>query len=318
MWYGHVAGREDSEVALSFSEAGANGWLRIGEHLDHIATRGDGSVREFSEERRLELGGAARPTCASPLQQANLIATRSSAGAHVETGGAQALYTCKIAIETDYQLLQVFSGNLSAEVAYITSLLTWVSYRYEGQIGTRLSFPYVQFYTGSNDPWTSQDSGGNCLDLLTEFRAAWTGNLPAGADLAHFLSGANLGCGAAYIGGLCDPTRNFGVTGNMDGNNQFPIQVGPSNFNFFGCAISSGTTSTRSTRTLTARRSTSALRPATSARARRSSCADPGHADELLLRVPGRVLEHHHLLPSPQRRRHACLGRLGMSAVPVI
>jgi Metallo-peptidase family M12 len=234
VWHGRVAGRADSEVALSFSQAGVHGWLRVGEELEHLVSRGDGRIEEFSEQRRLERGGAVRPGCASVATPAELRSRRAAPSSLVQAGPFEALYTCKIAVETDWQFLQVFGGNLAAEVAYVTSLLTWTSYRFQQQIGTLLTYPYVQFYSTSNDPWVAQDNGGNCLDLLAEFRAAWIGNLPAGADLAHFLSGANLGCGAAYIGGLCDPARNFGVTGNMDGNNQFPIQVGPSNFNFYG------------------------------------------------------------------------------------
>lgn len=234
VWRGRVAGREDSEVALSFSQAGVNGWVRVGEELDHFVSRGDGKIWAFSEEHRLARGGAAGPTCASTASRAGESSFRTASSSVGRMGRYEARYTCSIAVETDWQLFQIFSGNLPAEVAYVTSLLTWVSYRFEQQIGTALTYPYLHFYTNSNDPWHAQDAGGNCLDVLAEFRAAWTGSIPAGAHLAHFLSGANLGCGAAYIGGLCDPTRNFGVTGNMDGQNQFPIQVGPTNFNFFG------------------------------------------------------------------------------------
>jgi hypothetical protein len=234
VWRGHVAGRADSEVALSFSQAGVNGWVRVGEELDHYVARGDGQVWAISEQRRRESGGAAGPTCASIAPDAAIRSAVAAPSSVIRAGPYQPLHACSIAIETDWQLYQIFSGNLPAEAAYVTSLLAWVSYRYEQQIGTVLTYPYVQLYTNSNDPWHAQDTGGNCLDVLVEFRAAWTGNIPTGANLAHFLSGANLGCGAAYIGGLCDPTRDFGVTGNMDGNNHFPIQVGPTNFNFYG------------------------------------------------------------------------------------
>lgn len=234
VWRGHVAGQEGSEVALSFSRAGVNGWVRVGDELDHYATRGDGKVRMFSEEHRRAGGAMAGPTCASTASEADVRSSHTLPRSVIHAVPYQRLRACAIAVETDWQLYQVFGGDLSAEVAYVTSLLTWVSYRFEQQIRTVLTYPYVQFYTDSNDPWHAQDTGGNCIDLLEELQAAWSGSLPAGADLAHFLSGANLGCGAAYIGGLCDPPRNFGVTGNIDGSNLFPIHVGPTNFNFYG------------------------------------------------------------------------------------
>jgi hypothetical protein len=234
VWRGRVAGREDSEVALSFSQAGITGWVRVGAELDHYVSSGGGEIRLFSEEHRRALGGAIAAPCASPDPRVEARSSSSFSLSGVRAVPHPLIFACSVAVETDWQLNQVFGGDLQAEVAYVTSLLSWVSYRYEQQIGTVLTFPHVQFYTSSNDPWHAQDAGGNCLDVLMELRAAWIGNVPAGAELAHFLSGANLGCGAAYIGGLCDPTRNFGVTGNIDGSNQFPIQVGPSNFNFYG------------------------------------------------------------------------------------
>ena len=199
VWLGHVAGRPDSEVALSFSQAGVNGWVRVGEQLEHFVSRGDGKVWAFSEEQRLARGGADRPSCAS-LGSAPAMGAPPSGAIKPFRSVRRPPYTCSIAIETDWQLNQVFGGNLSAEAAYVTSLLSWVSYRFEQQIRTRLVYPYVQFYTQPGDPWNAQDVGGNCLDLIFEFQPAWAGNIPTGADLAHFLSGGNLGCGAAYIG----------------------------------------------------------------------------------------------------------------------
>jgi hypothetical protein len=112
------------------------------------------------------------------------------------------------------------------------TLLGFISDRYETQINTILTFPSVAFYTTANDPWTSQDSGGNCQDVLFELQGAWAGNVPANADLGHLLSGANLGCGVAWLDVLCSSTNNFSVAGNMNANTPFPIAVGPNNWDF--------------------------------------------------------------------------------------
>ncbi|HPF13786.1 MAG TPA: M12 family metallo-peptidase [Planctomycetota bacterium] len=239
VWRGKVMGEDASDVALAFSQQGLNGWVRAHGALHHLMSSGGGSVRLVSEARLLALGAPSGFSCASDGLTDNAAQVRELESSAANTfqanfAGSPPLYGCPIAIETDYQLNQIFGGNLQAETAYIVSLLAWASYRFEEQIGTVLTYPYLQFYTTPNDPWYTQDAGGNCIDLVYEFQAAWLGNIPNGAQLAHFLSGANLGCGAAFIGGLCDLTRNFGVTGNMDGNNVFPIQVGPSNFNFYG------------------------------------------------------------------------------------
>jgi hypothetical protein len=245
VWRGRVADDGDSRVALSFSQAGAHGWVQADGALHHLISRGADEVRIVSDDLLAELVGERGLTCAADelLQDMPEARPRRSAGGKADGGrvgggraGAPSLYVCSVAIETDWQLNQVFGGDLLAETAYVTSLLTWVSYRYEEQVATVLTYPYVQFYTTPNDPWHTPDVGGflSCIDLLYELQAAWGSSVPAGAQLAHFLSGADLGCGAAFIGGLCDVPRNFGVTGNIDGQTQFPIQVSPSNLNFYG------------------------------------------------------------------------------------
>jgi hypothetical protein len=90
----------------------------------------------------------------------------------------------------------------------------------------------VQLYTTPNDPWKAQDNGGNCVDVLYEFQAAWAGNVPAGGEIGHMLSGANLGCGVAWLPGLCGAPWNFSVSGNIDGSVAFPVQVSPANWDF--------------------------------------------------------------------------------------
>ena len=124
----------------------------------------------------------AYPSDALPENQGRVGSPRETPGSRPAgaRAGSPSLYVCPIAIETDWQLNQVFGGDLQAEVAYVTSLLTWTSYRYEEQIGTVLTYPYVQFYTTPGDPWHTPDVGGylSCIDLLYEFQAAWGTKLP--------------------------------------------------------------------------------------------------------------------------------------------
>ena len=125
---------------------------------------------------------------------------------------------CKIAIETDYQLYQKFGSTVTASV-YVTQLMAAISDQYFTDVQTTLSIAYLGLYSTPADPWLSQDSGGDSGDLLDEFRAAWIGSgWPASANLAHFISGANLGGGIAYVNVLCNQSFGFGVSGNISGN----------------------------------------------------------------------------------------------------
>lgn len=241
VWVGAVAGQPDSIAALSFSQAGSRGWIQIGDELIHLAATASEEhgwsrpeARLMTESRLLELGLEREPYCMSDELAENIQLPRKAPDvSSAKASGAVSLYEATIAIETDFQLNQVFGGNLAAETAYVTSLITWVSWRYEEELATVLTYPYVQFYTNANDPWSAQDNGGNCIDVLFELQTAWMGgNIPTGAEIGHLLSGGSLGCGVAWLPGLCNDPYNFSVSGNIDGNVSFPVQVSPSNWDF--------------------------------------------------------------------------------------
>ncbi len=240
LWKGTVVGDPDSTVRLSFSNTATNGWIHYGGRLVHFVPRPDGQgswtngdVLVVTETSLNQRGMFLDNDCqATPVPGERTLPP----GPAKELGNPNSYASCsqrecKIAIESDYQLYQVWN-DLGAMTTYITTLLGFVSDRYETQVDTILTFPYMQFYTNSNDPWTSQDSGGGCVDVLYEFQAAWAGNVPGGANLGHFLSGANLGCGVAWVDVLCDDTYNFSVSGNINGNVQFPVVQQPNNWDF--------------------------------------------------------------------------------------
>jgi hypothetical protein len=250
IWRGRVRGQADSEVLLSFSNKGSRGWIQRAHSIQHLmpqpgeAGGWDASYSLWISERSLnELGSTLDGFCAydrlvsttgertrRPVQPGNDVDDQSLGG---NLGlGTCTLRECTIALETDWQLNQVFGNDLGAETAYVTTLTTASSDRYEQQISTVFTFPYVMFYTNSNDPWTSQDSGGSSVDVLYELQAAWAGNVPAGATLAQMLSGASLGGGVAWLDVLCNNEFNFSVCGNINGNTPFPVAVGPLNWDF--------------------------------------------------------------------------------------
>ncbi len=245
VWTGHVRGAPADEVMLAFSQVGCRGWIRRGAELFHLAcgaSETDGwnapLIVMTSDESLRRAGLKAPPPC-----RARDLAPASSSGAatpaHKSAGapGASALLAptlleARIAIETDYQLSLVFGGNVAAQTSYLTSLLTWISYRYEEQIQTVLVYPYVGLYSTPADPWSTPDWGGNSVDMLFEFQSAWSGGIPAGAHLGAFISGASLGGGVAWLPGLCNAPYNFSVSGNIDAGVNFPVSVSSGNWDF--------------------------------------------------------------------------------------
>jgi len=250
LWKGVVRGAQDTEVQLSFARTGASGWIRREGSLVHVLprrdergdwTRGDSLLVDESVLNGIGLqfeGSCATTELPGLGTERNAPLTRIPrtsepiGGSIGLSGPGCGLRECRIAITSDFQWYTKFN-DLAAQTAYTTTLLGFVSDRYEAQASTLLTFPSVAFYTTAADPWAAQDVvGNNCQDVLFELQSTWVGNLPANADLGHLLSGANLGCGVAWLDALCDPNYNFSVSGNLNGTIAFPIQQQPNNWDF--------------------------------------------------------------------------------------
>jgi len=254
IWQGSVVGAPGTEVLLSFSHAGSRGWVHDGDEVVHFLPQTDasgswldGPVFVASESELAGLGVVADLSCGtdelSALRPFELDGVPAGPGlASGSEGGSSVLYGATISVETDYQLNQVFGGDLTAETSYVTTLWAAVGARYTEQLDTVLSFPYVQFYTTPADPWSTPDGGGGSGDMLDEFVNAWAGNIPGGSDIGHFVSGAGLGGGIAYLEVLCEDSHSFtfAVSGNIDGQVPFPVAVGPLNWDFMVTAHETG------------------------------------------------------------------------------
>ncbi|MEL6712291.1 MAG: zinc-dependent metalloprotease [Planctomycetota bacterium] len=242
VWKGSIDGDPFSDVMVSFSHHGCQGWVRNRDGLMHLlpVANEDGSwfgagavltLESDLNERGLRVNG----NCAATAPPVPPIPSQLDPAPEGQLRAIESisLRECPIAMETDYQLYENWN-DLSAATAYVTTVLSFISDRYELQASTVLTFPYLQFYTTPSDPWTTPDTGGSTIDLLNEFRDAWLGNIPAGATLAHIMSGANLGGGVAYLDVLCVPDFAFGVSANIQdfGTASFPVVQGPSNWDF--------------------------------------------------------------------------------------
>ena len=223
LWRGHVVGMPESSVFLAFSSEGSRGWIRPdaswGSEIELVSDGRDADSAAPAASRFV-YGAAQMPTEGAASCSGVRIRPDDGTGGVLEPAALTTgldLAECRLAIETDYQLYQKF-GSVPATTNYVTELIAAVSERYEIDAQTRLTIAYLGVHSSSNDGWTSQDSGGDAGDLLDEFRAAWApSSWPVSADLAHFLSGASLGGGIAYVNALCSQSFGFGVSGSLHG-----------------------------------------------------------------------------------------------------
>jgi len=142
------------------------------------------------------------------------------------------LYQATVAIETDYEFYALF-GNITAATNYIGNLYNYISGIYEAEIQTRFLVGTVSLWTSATDPWV-ETSSTTCR--LYEFGRYWREHRASVTrTLAHFLSGASLGGGVAWLDQLCAPTNTivsptgcastgsdlvyggFGVSANLSG-----------------------------------------------------------------------------------------------------
>ncbi|HPF14826.1 MAG TPA: M12 family metallo-peptidase [Planctomycetota bacterium] len=240
LWKGVVVGDPSSDVFLGLSSYGSYGWVySMGEYEHWMAFLPQGSdwsqsrVRLVPERVLQSLGAGPPPLCQTDTSGIAPPAQPSGDWEDESFGGQHALgitRECKVAIETDFEYYQIWN-NISASYNYTQILLAALSDRYRTQVDVVLTYPYLQFYTNANDPWTAQPGGAGAM--LDEFRNAWSGNLPGGANLAHFLSGADLGGGVAYLDVLCNPNFGFGVSGNLSGGTQFPVVQSSNTWDFY-------------------------------------------------------------------------------------
>ena len=137
-----TVGRGSDEAMLSFSNHGCRGWIRHASVLHHLIPSPDASgdwsrsQAVLTDEGALAARGVT-PTvaCATDSLAAAALAARAApvAPAALASASSASLYHARIALETDYQLFTVF-GSVPAEVAYLTTLYSWVSLRFEEQV----------------------------------------------------------------------------------------------------------------------------------------------------------------------------------------
>ncbi|HJP00333.1 MAG TPA: zinc-dependent metalloprotease [Planctomycetota bacterium] len=246
IWSGSIAGESDSQVWLAFSLFGSRGWIRTRGELFHLlaaAPGGDWSRCTgylVSEEDLLATGAGLGAFCgADPRSLHDASRTLVTPPGDSLPMGSGVPLLCDMAVETDWQYYSLF-GDLTAAEAYAVMLFAATADRFSYQLDVFLRMPYLGLWDTPNDPWVTGDNGGSSCEMLGEFQGAWAGNIPANAHLAHFVSGANLGGGCAYLDVLCNTTYGFSASGNLDGNMPFPVKQGPYTWDFMVFAHETG------------------------------------------------------------------------------
>ncbi|MDP6538929.1 MAG: M12 family metallo-peptidase [Planctomycetota bacterium] len=246
LWSGTVAGESDSEVWLAFSLYGSRGWIRTRGELVHLlaaAPDGDWSRPAaflVSETALASSGSGPGDFCGADPRtlRDESRAFEAPAGDSLPMGSGVPLL-CDMAVETDWQYYSLF-GDLAAAETYAVMLFAAAADRFSYQLDVFLRMAYLGLWDTPNDPWVTGDNGGDMCEMLGEFRDAWAGNIPTGAHLAHFVSGASLGGGCAYLDVLCNADYGFAVSGNLGGTMPFPVKQSPYTWDFFVFAHETG------------------------------------------------------------------------------
>jgi len=240
LWSGRVAAEGDSSAFLALSSRGSRGWVRRRGTVIHFVSEREAplTLRALTDAELTQLGASAPAEfCVEPAATPGRGAPRVvSQGSESVTSGPWP--ECRLALESDHQLYQRF-GDAALLTQYVTALAGAASARFQVDVGTVLEIAYLGVHTQVDDGWSTPDTWGTTSQMLDEFQQrwgpAWGGSWPVSADLAHFLSGASLGGGIAYITVLCDQNWGFAVSANLNAAidwSSWTGAAGPLNWDF--------------------------------------------------------------------------------------
>jgi hypothetical protein len=118
-------------------------------------------------------------------------------------------YEAKIAIESDYELFQLF-GTVEGATDYIAGVIAGVSEVYFRHLGVALAISSVSLYTTPNDPWNAPNPhSGDNAEVLCEFSSFWQKSRPVakfprnGAVFFTAKHSEDIG-GQAWVSSLCN------------------------------------------------------------------------------------------------------------------
>ncbi len=212
MFAGEVVGDPESRVFLSLSPLGNNGFVQYGDKI-HIVTSGphgfgmDTMIYNLTDLPEGTINWYQWQCHADEIDQPNA----SDPGIIVPEGGP--CRQIEMAVETDFEYLQLFGGNQNAANAYIATMFGAASMIYTRDVNSNFTVVWSRLWTTSSDPWTQ----GSTSNQLTEWRNYWIANQGSvQRDLAHFMSGRGLGGGVAWLSAVCG-SFGYGLSANLSG-----------------------------------------------------------------------------------------------------
>ena len=225
---GTIEGLPGSLAVLSFRQRGGIGGFIVidGRYWTVESRPGEGRLRSRKVDLNQDFQGEPFECLADRLPGArgsNSTITTSSQVTSSKIVGTEAIdtgaatYAARVAVETDWEFLNLFGGDEQAAIDYVGDLFAFASSIYEAEVDTNLEVSYLKLWPGgaNDDPWTA----GDCTNQLYEFRDYWRDN-HGGVEraISHMLSGKSTGCGIAYVGVLCSTTAGYGVSASLDGD----------------------------------------------------------------------------------------------------
>ncbi|MCC6283751.1 MAG: hypothetical protein IT439_00405 [Phycisphaerales bacterium] len=124
-----------------------------------------------------------------------------------------------LAWETDREYLRLlFWDDQAAATAYAQLLTAALTEIYTREVNLRFRISYLNLWTGP-DPWNQTSTG----EQLTQFQAWFSANrADVDRDLAHMLSGRQLGGGVAWLNAACGGNA-YAVSANLGGSFPYPL-----------------------------------------------------------------------------------------------
>jgi hypothetical protein len=122
------------------------------------------------------------------------------------------VYTINLALETDYELYQLFGSDTSRELRFIGDLTAAASAIYWRDVKTVFQIGTVHLWSTSSDPWSATTTSTALSELLSYWNTNYTS---VQRTIVHMLSGKNMGGGIAYIGVLCNASVGYGLSSSL-------------------------------------------------------------------------------------------------------
>ncbi|MCP3906339.1 MAG: hypothetical protein GY715_22180 [Planctomycetes bacterium] len=224
---GEVAGEPGSRVFIGVAPHGVHGSIRRADTTYFISTGRHDGERELAvtDARDLPVPAGELPGCAVEADDDFYFPLGRPAPAGAATDGPFPIGPCRIArvaIESDWEFTgNLFGGDFVASAAYAALLFGSLSDIYIENLNTRLLVSFLRVWPSDIDPYDA----GTSSAALNAFRSYWAANEgDVEREIAHYVSGRNLGGGVAWVGVVCSESNGYGVSGNLNGSYPYPAQ----------------------------------------------------------------------------------------------